>query len=154
MHLYGPLPSKLKRPMHTVEFERERPVLAADLTISMLSMDVKYELQLISRKQLSDSALLRRLRQRIPLFGFFQLFSKTILSVQELQSIMQHNRGHWRPSSSCQLSDVVVLDDHLESIYHRTCVVPSVVYQEFQDLQRANIESITPPTSTLTIEEL
>lgn len=151
VHLHGPLPSKLKRPKHTIELERERPVLADDVTITMLTMDVKYELQLISRKQLSDNALLKKLRLHIPLFGFFQLFSKTILSTHELQRMMQFNRGRWHPSDSSQLLDVVMLDNQQKSIYRRTCVVPSVVYQEFE---RASREPITPLASTLTIEEI
>lgn len=156
IHFYGPLPSKLKRPKHTMELERERPVVAHDVTITMLRMDATYDLLLFSRRHLSDSVLLKKLRSRIPLFAFFQLFGKTILSARALQGMVHYSRRRWLPSGSSQLSDVVVLDNQCAFFYNRTCVVPSSAYQEFEHLQRSStgVEFNTPATSTLTIEEI
>lgn len=137
LHLYGPLPTQLKRPKHTAELERERPILASDVAITMLSMDIKIALREFSHKHVPTSAILNKLRQQTPLLGFFQLFGKTVLSVAELQKMMQLNRDDWRPSTPSHVTGIVVLDNHAAHPHHRTCVVPSAVYQEFEELQRA-----------------
>jgi hypothetical protein len=154
VHVYGALPSKLKRPKHTLDLQREGPTVASDVAITMVQMDKKEELRCISQARLSASPLLNSLRQRIPLMGFFRLFGKMVLSVTELQQLMQANPGEWRPSSSPALSEVVLLDNHRANLLHTTCIVPQDVYQEFEALQSAHHAKTATPVSTLRIEEI
>jgi len=154
VHVYGPLPSKLKRPKNTLDLERERPIIATDVAITMVLMDKVEELRCISQARLSASPLLNSLRQRTPLMGFFRLFGKIVLCVTELQQLMQANPGEWCPSSSPPLSEVVLLDNHRAHLLHTTCIVPLDVYQEFEALQSGNHANAVTPVSTLSIEEI